>query len=265
MANLMPPAEVSTEKKKKTGRRRKSAGRRIVGAIKKRLGKVKTDLAALGTFWGQVAGSAAVASTTSGMLGNKIKLMAKEDGTGGLDARLALGAIGTGLKLSGKAGQWDSVVTNVTTGVLTSWLTEQSYAYGVELAKKPVEAPAAPSGTAPGAAPKDVKGEGIVIGNIYGVEGSEVGLFGSKEKRLEKKEARLKKKLAKIDAKQGDDDDDDDDKKATRRVVVVPGGAAAGRPWFRRPLPAGARVGPRGRVIGPRGRVLVPAGGRRRR
>lgn len=243
--SIMPPAEVSTEKKKKRKNGRKAG--RTFRAVKARLGKVKTDLIALGTFWGQVAGSAAVASTASGMLGNKIKLMAKEDGTGGLDARLALGAIGTGLKLSGKTGQWDSVVMNVTTGVLTSWLTEKSFAYGVEM-KQPAATPAAPA-----ASSGDVDGtEGVVVGNIYGTE---VGLFGSKEKRLERKEKRLEKKLAKVKAKT----DDDDDKKPApaSRVVMLPGGAAPARPWFRRgALPPRATVGPRGVVRGPRGRVL---------
>lgn len=245
--SIMPPAEVSTEKKKKRKNGRKAG--RTFRAVKARLGKVKTDLIALGTFWGQVAGSAAVASTASGMLGNKIKLMAKADGTGGLDARLALGAIGTGLKLSGKTGQWDSVVMNVTTGVLTSWLTEKSFAYGAEL-KQPAAAPAV---TDPAPLKGGVDGtEGVVVGNIYGTE---VGLFGSKEKRLERKAERLEKKLKKVKAKT---DDDDDDKPApASRVVVLPEATAPARPWFRRrALPPGATVGPRGVVRGPRGRVF---------
>lgn len=240
--SIMPPAEVSTEKKKPRKNGRKA--NRTYARVKARLGKVKTDLIALGTFWGQVAGSAAVASTASGMLGNKIKLMAKDDGTGGLDARLALGAIGTGLKLSGKTGQWDSVVMNVTTGVLTSWLTEKSFAYGAEL-KAPAPVTASVGGEVEGTG-------GVVVGNIYGTE---VGLFGSKEKRLERKEKRLEKKLAKVKAKT-DDDDDDKPARVPGQVVMLPGGAAPARPWFRRGLPPRATVGPRGVVRGPRGRVL---------
>lgn len=227
---IMPPKSAGSTTKK-AARKGKGKGRKAKRSapVSARLGKVKSDLASLGVFWGQVAGSAALASTAKGYFGDKMDIMGKVDG------RLAAGAAGVLLKLSGKAGQWDQVVTNVTTGVLTSWLAEKGFEYGQNKAM---------GGAAPAPA-VEAETKGIVIGNV-----NEVGLFGSAEKRLEKKLTKLKAKASKKGIEWSDiqNEGEDDEPRGggariVRRgpVVIAPRRRVAPRPWF--------RVAPRRRAV----------------
>lgn len=236
--SLPLPTSVGKSGGKKSSRKGRKGGRKGRRALKSRLGKVASDLQSMGLFVGAVGGSAAVASAAKGYLGEKMDIMGKVDG------RLALGAAGAALKLSGKAGAWDGVVTNVTTGILTSWLSEKGFEFGARRAA--AAAPAIPAAAADGSS-------GVVIGNIYG--GTEVGLFGSNpEKRLEKKLAKLKAKAEKKGiewsdvANEGEDDEGPRGGavRVVRRgpVVVRPAPIARPRvvrPWF--------RVAPRRRIL----------------
>lgn len=254
MSSAIMPPKAGKKTSKKKGKRRSSAkasaaktstskasrkrssrkGRRSVTA---RMGKVKNDLQSLGVFWGQVAGSAAVASAAKGYLGDKINIMGKVDG------RLAVGAVLTALKLSGKAPSgWDTIVTNVATGTLTSWLSDKAFEYGGRFNPAAVPEPA----------PAATKTEGMVIGNIYG---NEAGAFWqSREKRLERKLQKGQELIAKakqradrhdidLDNLAKDRDDDDDDARGgavriVRRAPVVvapPVRPIRRRVWFRGP------------------------------
>lgn len=177
------------------GTRRKSARRS--GA---RFGAIKSDLVKLGIFVGQVSGTSAIASAAAGYVGpEKVKLFGK------VDARLVAAGVGAVAKLWGKLGSWDGFVTNATTGVLTSWLNEESYQYGAKMAA-PAAAPAAAA---------DVPAGGMVVGNIYdGV--------GDAEKRLERKLARLHRKADKKGVEWKDVRDMDKSKKAQKWRAANP-------------------------------------------
>lgn len=164
-------ASAKPASKKKSSKRRKGHSRPRAS----RFAHIKGDMASLGIFMGQVAGASAIASAASGYLGPSIAI--QKLGPVG-DARILADAAGAAAIAYGKLGSWAPMVTNVTTGVLTSWMNEKAFAFG---AKRSAPAPA------PVAAPT----EGLVVGNIYG-DG-----VGNAEKRLEKKLSRLKAKADK--------------------------------------------------------------------
>lgn len=209
---LSPPSKVGKSKKSrssskkapsKKGRARSAKaggskrGKRSSGSRGARFAGLRGKLMQLGLLTGQIGGSAWAASAAAGYLGpEKMKLMGKDL----LDYRLVAAGLGTAAKLWAPLGGWAPTVTNMTTGVLTSWLSERGANYGARLAT-----PAAPPASLRGVPATN----GVVLGNIYdGV--------GDAEKRLERKLAKLHKKADKKGVEWKDVADMDESKKAIK-------------------------------------------------
>lgn len=193
MGKAIEPGGATTTKKPR--RKGKRAKRSALGA---RLSAAKGSLLAMGVFVGEVAGSSAVASAAKGYLGDRMELWKGQPLS---DARLVAAAVGVGLKAMGKTGGYDTHITNVTTGILSSWLSERAFDFGARKAAEGAPAAEAPAGGL------------AVIGNVY----DEAGLFGSSpEKRLERKLAKLKKKADKKGVDWSEVRDADKSKKAMK-------------------------------------------------
>lgn len=223
---LSPPSKVGGRKRKTSSASRKTSSRgrkspskaKTVKARGRKSGKsrsasrgarftgIRAKLMELGKLTGQIGGSAYAASMAAGYFGDeKFKLMGKDY----LDYRVVAAGLGTAAKLWAPLGHWSGLVTNVTTGVLSSWLSERGRAYGSRLA-----VPAAP----PAPALQGMGGNEVVLGNIYDGDG-----VGDAEKRLERKLAKLRRKADKKGVAWKDVADMDESKQAIKYREANPG------------------------------------------
>lgn len=237
---IMPDGDSGSKKRRKKGRK---AGKRA-GALRQRLAVAKGGLVELGYSMGEVGLPMIAANAISGYRGGGG--MNLVEGYDVSDVRLLTGVGGIALRASGALPGWNRTVTNLTTGVLLSWLGEKAFGAGAAMKTDAKDAAVATSTPAAAAAPSG----GVVLGNIHDGAGA---FWQSKEKRLENKVAKAKAKIAKAKAKAAAADIDLDNTPGNEEEGEMrPGGGGGGGggrtvivrrgPVVRRPfVPWGAR------------------------